>query len=332
MINKKAVLVTRPEGDLSEANFKIMEEELAELPDGHVRLQVEHLSIDAFIRTTLDARDGHHGSMALDSPVIALGTARVLESKFDGLNQGDAVFGPLGAQSYVQLPGEMFRVLDESDQPARAYLGALGMTTGLTAYSGVINVGEVAQGDVIVVSAAAGAVGSIACQIGKIKGATVIGIAGGAHKCEYLLNEIGCDFAIDYKADDIGAKLDEYAPDGVNLFFDSVGGELLDLVLDRLAMAARVVICGAISQYNHLENVTGPSLYLRVAERNSSMRGFTVDYYMSEFPKMESDISGWLNDGSLKMPEQVEEGIDNFPKALCMLFNGGHTGKLLVAP
>ena len=209
MINKKAVLVTRPEGDLSEANFKIMEEELAELPDGHVRLQVEHLSIDAFIRTTLDARDGHHGSMALDSPVIALGTARVLESKFDGLNQGDAVFGPLGAQSYVQLPGEMFRVLDESDQPARAYLGALGMTTGLTAYSGMINVGEVAQGDVIVVSAAAGAVGSIACQIGKIKGATVIGIAGGAHKCEYLLNEIGCDFAIDYKADDIGAKLDE---------------------------------------------------------------------------------------------------------------------------
>jgi NADPH-dependent curcumin reductase CurA len=256
----------------------------------------------------------------------------VLESKFDGLNQGDAVFGPLGAQSYVQLPGEMFRVLDESDQPARAYLGALGMTTGLTAYSGMINVGEVAQGDVIVVSAAAGAVGSIACQIGKIKGATVIGIAGGAHKCEYLLNEIGCDFAIDYKADDIGAKLDEHAPEGVNLFFDSVGGELLDLVLDRLAMAARVVICGAISQYNHLENVTGPSLYLRVAERNSSMRGFTVDYYMSEFPKMESDISGWLNDGSLKMPEQVEEGIDNFPKALCMLFNGGHTGKLLVAP
>ena len=174
-------------------------------------------------------------------------------------------------------------------------------------FFGMINVGEVAQGDVIVVSAAAGAVGSIACQIGKIKGATVIGIAGGAHKCEYLLNEIGCDFAIDYKADDIGAKLDEHAPDGVNLFFDSVGGELLDLVLDRLAMAARVVICGAISQYNHLENVTGPSLYLRVAERNSSMRGFTVDYYMSEFPKMESDISGWLNDGSLKMPEQVED-------------------------
>ena len=332
MMNRKAVLVSRPEGTMSESNFKIVEEELDELPDGHVLLQVEHLSIDAFIRTMLDEREGHHGSMALDSTVIALGTARVMESKFDGLNQGDAVFGPLGAQSYVQLPGEMFRVLDESDQPARVYLGALGMTTGLTAYSGMINVGEASQGDVIVVSAAAGAVGSIACQLGKIKGGTVIGIAGGAHKCDFLLNEIGCDFAIDYKADDIGDKLDEYAPDGVNLFFDSVGGELLDLVLDRLTKAARVVICGAISQYDHLDDVAGPSLYLRLAERNSSMRGFTVDHYMSEFPNMESDISGWLVDGSLKMPEQIEEGIDKFPAALCMLFNGGHTGKLLVAP
>ena len=332
VMNKKVVLAKRPEADLKETDFQIVEEELGELPDGHVRLQVEHLSIDAFIRTMLDDRNSHHGSMALDTPVTALGTARVVESKFDGLNQGDAVFGPLGAQTHAQLPGEMYRKLDESEVPARTYLGALGMTTGLTAYAGMIAVGEVTEGDVVVVSAAAGAVGSVASQLAKIKGATVIGVAGGAHKCEYLINELGCDHAIDYKADDIGAKLTEYAPDGINVFFDNVGGELLDFVLDRIAQGSRVVICGAISQYGDLDHVNGPSLYLRLAERNSSMRGFTVDRFMSDFPNMEAEIAGWLKDGSLKMPEQIEEGIERFPTALCMLFNGGHTGKLLVAP
>lgn len=331
VMNKKVVLSTRPDGEITEANFKLIEEELGELADGQVRLHVEHLSIDAFIRTMLDDRDGHHGSTDLNAAVTALGTARVVESRFDGLNQGDAVFGPIGAQTQVHMPGEMYRKLDESEQPARAYLGALGMTTGLTAYAGMIKVGEVQVGDTVVVSAAAGAVGSVACQLAKIQGARVIGIAGGAHKCQYLTDQIGCDHAIDYKSDDVGAKLNELAPDGINVFFDNVGGEILNAVLDRIAKGARVVICGAISQYNDMAHVTGPSLYLRLAERNSSMRGFTVDNFMADFPEMEANLSGWLKDGSLNLPEQIEEGIESFPKALCMLFNGGHTGKLLVA-
>lgn len=333
MINKKVVLATRPDGAPKPTDFKVLEEEVAELGDGQVRVQVEYLSIDAFIRTTLDDReDSHHGVMAIDTPVIALGTARVIESKFDGLNQGDAVFGPLGAQTIVNGPGEMYRKLDDSEVPAHTYLGALGMTTGLTAYAGMITVGEVQAGDIVVVSAAGGAVGSIACQLAKIKGATVIGIAGGADKCAFLKDDIGCHHAIDYKNDDIDAKLKEFAPEGINVFFDNVGGELLDIVLDNMMMGARVVICGAISQYDHLTDVRGPSLYLRVAERNASMRGFTVDHYAAQFGEMEADITGWLKSGELHMPEQIEEGIENFPKALSMIFSGGNHGKMLVKP
>jgi NADPH-dependent curcumin reductase CurA len=332
MINKKVVLARRPNGQPVESDFKIVEEEMPSLDDDQVLLAVEHLSIDAFIRTTLDSDEGIHGSMELNTPVIALGVGRVLDSRFDGLNQGDAVFGPIGAQTHVIGHGNMYRKLDESHVPARSYLGVLGMTTGLTAYVGMISVAEVAAGDTVVVSAAAGAVGTVACQLAKIAGARVVGIAGGPAKTDYLINEIGCDAAIDYKAGDVAARLKESAPDGVNVFFDNVGGELLDTVLDQIAVSARVVICGAISQYNNRPSVRGPNLYLRLAERNASMRGFTVDHYASDFAEMEEKISSWMKEGKLKLPEQIEEGIEQFPAALIMLFTGGHIGKLLVAP
>ena len=332
MINRKVVLVARPDGQPEESDFKIVEETLPELTDDQVLVEVEHLSIDAFIRTTLDGEAGIHGTMDLDTPVIALGVARVVASQFDGLNQGDAVFGPLGAQTHAIGPGNMYRKLDTHDLPARACLGALGMTTGLTAYVGMISVGEVREGDTVVVSAAAGGVGTIACQLAKIAGARVIGIAGGPVKVDYLVAEIGCDAGIDYKAGNVADQLRELAPDGIDVFFDNVGGELLDTVLDQIAMGARVVICGAISQYNDMSSVRGPKLYLRVAERNASMRGFTVDHFAGEFADMERKIKNWLVEGKLKLPEHIEEGIERFPKALAMLFTGGHTGKLLVAP
>jgi NADPH-dependent curcumin reductase CurA len=297
-----------------------------------VLLKVEHLSIDAFIRTTLDGPRGLHGTMDLDAPVTALGVARVQDSRFDGLNQGDAVFGPMGAQSHVIWPGNMLRKLDESEVPARTYLGAMGMTTGLTAYAGMLTVGKVVEGDTVVVSAAAGAVGSIACQLAKIAGARVIGIAGGLDKCEFLRQEIGCDDAVDYKAGNVNEALKALCPDGINVFFDNVGGEILDAALDNIAKGARVVICGAISQYNDMEHVTGPSLYLRIPERNASMLGFTVDHFADQFAEMESNIAGWIKDGRVSLPEHVVEGVDNFPKAVIMLMTGGHMGKLLVAP
>ena len=260
------------------------------------------------------------------------GIGRVVDSRSDDLNQGDAVFGPMGAQTHVIWNAAMLRKIEETDVPARTYLGALGMTTGLTAYAGMLVCGKIEEGDTVVVSAAAGAVGSIACQLAKIAGARVIGIAGGPDKCKFLTDVIGCDEAADYKAGDLNASLKALAPDGINVFFDNVGGDVLDAALDNIAKGARVVICGAISQYNDMENVTGPRLYLRIPERNASMIGFTVDQYAEQFPKMEEDISGWIKEGKINLPEHVIEGVDNFPSAIVTLMTGGHMGKLLVAP
>ncbi len=329
---KKVVLVERPDGAPKESDFEVKAGETPPLEDGQVLLKVEHLSIDAFIRTMLDNRDSFHGTIDIESPVMALGIGRVIDSRSETLNQGDAVFGPMGAQTHVVWPAEMLRKVDESEVPARTYLGALGMTTGLTAYAGMISVGKVQAGETVVVSAAAGAVGMMAAQLAKVKGARVIGVAGGEEKCEFLRDEIGLDDAVDYKSGDLNEKLKAACPDGINVFFDNVGGDVLDAALDNIAKEARVVICGAISQYNNMEQVTGPRLYLRIPERNASMLGFTVDHYAAQFPQMESDIAGWIKDGSIKMPEQIEEGIENFPATLVKLMSGGHKGKLLLEP
>ena len=329
---KKVVLVERPDGAPKESDFEVKAGETPPLEDGQVLLKVEHLSIDAFIRTMLDNRDSFHGTIDIESPVMALGIGRVIDSRSETLYQGDAVFGPMGAQTHVVWPAEMLRKVDESEVPARTYLGALGMTTGLTAYAGMISVGKVQAGETVVVSAAAGAVGMMAAQLAKVKGARVIGVAGGEEKCEFLRDEIGLDDAVDYKSGDLNEKLKAACPDGINVFFDNVGCDVLDAALDNIAKEARVVICGAISQYNNMEQVTGPRLYLRIPERNASMLGFTVDHYAAQFPQMESDIAGWIKDGSIKMPEQIEEGIENFPATLVKLMSGGHKGKLLLEP
>lgn len=328
--SRKIVLTQRPDGEPVESDFALVDSELKTLDDGEVLLKVEHLSIDAFIRTMLDDRDGHHGKIDLEAPVMALGIGRVVDSRSAELQQGDAVFGPMGAQTHVVWPAAMLRKLDESSVPARTYLGALGMTTGLTAYAGMMCVGKVQPEETVVVSAAAGAVGSMACQIARIAGARVIGIAGGEEKCDFLRSDIGCHDAVDYKSGNLADKLREACPDGIDVFFDNVGGEVLDAALDNIAKCARVVICGAISQYNDMTQVAGPSLYLRIPERNASMLGFTVDHYADQFPDMEADIAKWIQSGELSLPEQVEEGIENFPGALIKLMTGGHKGKLLV--
>ena len=180
------------------------------------------------------------------------------------------------------------------------------------------------------VSAAAGAVGSVAGQIAKIDGARVIGIAGGPEKCAHLTEVLGFDEAIDYKNENVNERLRELAPDGVNVFFDNVGGPILDAVLDNLAMQARVVICGAISQYDDMDNVTGPSLYLRLAERRSRMEGFAYFHYLDRIEPAMAELAGWLEDGSLVMPEHILEGIESFPEAVYFMFQGGNIGKLMV--
>ena len=328
--NRKVVLVQRPQGDPRDSDFTIVEEPVTELAPGHALVQVDVLGIDAFIRTVLD-EGAYHGTTSIGAAVVALGVGRVLESNDGGLAPGDHVFGPLGAQTFATLPGVALRKLDVSVVGPTAYVGALGLTTGMTAYFGIFEVGAVKPGDTVVVSGAAGAVGSIAGQLAHLAGAAkVIGIAGGPAKVAFLVDELGFDTAIDYKNENVEARLRELAPDGVNVFYDNVGGEVLDAVLMNIVEGSRVVICGAISQYQQMDNVSGPRNYLKLAERHSRMEGFAVTHFHAQFPEAEKALEGWLKTGELVMREHYEHGLENFPATLRKLLNGGHQGKLLL--
>ncbi len=331
--NRRVVIKRRPDGMPVIDDFGLETVTIEDVPDGHVVAKVDTLSMDAWIRTTL-SEAGMHETAGIGATIPALGVGQIVESNADTLAVGDWVFGLMSAQTHALLPAAALRKLDLQDGLApRDFVGPLGVTAGLTAWVGLIRVAEVQPDDVVVVSGAAGAVGSVVVQLAKARGAYVIGIAGGPEKCRYLTEKLGADAAIDYKNSDIAEQLALAAPKGVNVFFDNVGGEILDIVLDNLSPAgARVVICGAISQYQHLDDVRGPKLYLRLAERNAAMKGFVVSHYEADFPRAVIEISGLMRAGKLALPEHVIEGIDRFPEALLMLFSGGHLGNLVVRP
>jgi len=330
-VTTRIVLVERPTSTPEEHHFRVESEPVAELADGQARVKPIALSIDAFIRTALN-EGSFHRSVPIGGLVSALGVGLVEESRSESIATGDHVFGPLGAQTVAVVPGAALMPIQTNDFPAATFLGALGMSTGVTAYCGMAMIGEPQPGQTVVVSAAAGAVGSIAAQVAKLAGANVIGIAGGPHKQAFLLDDLGLAGAIDYKNEDVAERLSELAPDGVNVFFDNVGNPILDLVLDHIAERSRVVICGAVAQYGNMQNIAGPSLYLRLAERHSRMEGFTVMHFADRWDEATKQLSSWLRNGDLIMRETVVDGIEQFPEAIAMLFNGGHVGKLLLTP
>jgi NADPH-dependent curcumin reductase CurA len=327
--NTRVTLAHRPVGEATPDCFAIEVDELDPLEDGRVRVAVEYVSVDAGTRTMLRG-EGFHRQVGIGDTILAGGVGRIVESTVEGWDVGQAVGGGLGVQTIATLRPDHLHQLDDSIGPLSHHLGVLGPSTGVTAWIGMRRVAKPEPGDVFVVSAAAGAVGSIAGQIAKRDGARVIGIAGGPAKVRYLTSELGFDAAIDYKHDDVNTRLRELAPDGVNVFFDNVGGPILDAVLDNLAMRAKVVICGAISQYDDMDNVTGPSMYLRLAERQSSMEGFAYFHFPESIEPATEELAGWLADGSLQCAEEILDGIDRYPEALQFMFNGGNTGKLLV--
>ena len=327
--NTKVILNSRPDGEATSECFSVIEEELVDLSPGEVRIANESLSVDAAIRTMLRG-EGFHMQMGIGDTVFAGGVGRIVESTVEGWDVGRAVRGPLGAQSFSKLSIEHLELLEESNLPLSVNLGILGGSTGVTAWIGIKKVARPQPGDLFVVSAAAGAVGSIAGQIAQKEGAKVIGIAGGARKINHLLNDLNFEAAIDYKSEDVRARLAELAPNGVNGFFDNVGGDILDAVLENLALRSRVTICGAVSQYNDMDNIHGPSAYLKLAERQSAMEGFAYFHYPELIGPAEEELRQWLHEGSIQLAEEVIDGIEKFPEALGFMFSGGNLGKLLV--
>ena len=242
---------------------------------------------------------------------------------------GDFVSGWGGVQEYSISDGKNYSIIKDKNNPIYRYLGALGMP-GMTAYFGIINEGKIKSGDIVLVSAAAGAVGSLVGQIAKIKGCKVIGIAGGNEKCKYVKEQLGFDEVIDYKNDNIYSSLKKYCPEGIDVYFDNVGGEILDAALAKLRMNARIVICGAISQYNNTSRTKGPSNYLSLLVNRATMSGMVVFDYKNDYPMAINQISEWFKQGKLKSNESIFEGIDNFYEIFLKLFNGNKRGKLIL--
>lgn len=332
MDNTRVVLSKRPEAEATPDCFTVLTEPVADLAEGQVRVDVEYISVDAGTRTMLRG-EGFHQQVELGGTVLAGGVGKIIESNVEGMTVGQAVRGPLCAQTVATLNAEYLEPIEDlPGLPLSVYLGALGGSTGVTAWIGIREVSKPQPGDLFVVSAAAGAVGCIAGQIAKKDGAIVIGIAGGSRKTTYLQDQLGFDHVIDYKSEDIGQRLKSIAPEGVNGFFDNVGGAVLDAVLDNLALRAKVTICGAISQYDHMDAVTGPSMYLRLAERQAQMEGFAFFHFPEKIPAATAELKSWLLDGSITMPEEILEGIERYPDALQFMFNGGNLGKLMVKP
>ncbi|HUB74969.1 MAG TPA: NADP-dependent oxidoreductase [Solirubrobacteraceae bacterium] len=328
--NTQVRLAARPQGLPKESDWEIVEEPLAAPGEGEFLVRISHLSLDPAMRGWMNAGASYIEPVQLGAVMRAGAVGEVVESRHHGFAVGEHVTGALGVQEYALSDGAGVSKVDPSLAPLPTYLGALGMT-GMTAYFGLLDVGGAREGDTVVVSGAAGAVGSVAGQIARIKGCRVVGIAGGGSKCAWITDELGFDAAIDYKAENVAAALREQAPKGIDVYFDNVGGEILDAALTRLARGARIVICGAISQYNATGAVKGPANYLALLVARASMTGMVIFDYVQRFPEAARELAGWLADGRLISREEVVEGgVRAFPGTLLRLFAGENTGKLVL--
>ncbi|WP_028062353.1 NADP-dependent oxidoreductase [Solirubrobacter soli] len=328
--NQQIRLAARPVGLPKPSDWELTTEPAPGAGPGEFVVAVDYLSIDPAMRRWIDASPFYSAPVAIGDVMEAGAVGRVIASEHPGYAVGDHVYGGFGVQELARSDGAGVTKLEPLLAPLTAYLGALGIP-GLTAYFGLLDIGRPSPGDTVVISGAAGGVGSVAGQLARIKGARVIGIAGGPEKTRWLTDELGFDAAIDYKRQDVTAELDDLAPDGVDVFFDNVGGEILDAVLTHLGRGARVVLSGGLSQYN-AEQQRGPSNYLELLRTRSSMTGFITPDYADRYPEALTDLAGWLRDGRLISREQViEGGVRAFPDALVRLFAGENLGKLMVA-
>ena len=329
-LNAQWRLAARPVGLPKPSDWEYVEEPVAEPADGQFLVALEYLSLDPAMRGWMNEGRSYVPPVGIGEVMRAGGIGRVVDSRHPNDAVDERVFGVFGIQRFAISDGTGVTRVDTTLAPAPIHLGVLGVT-GLTAYFGLLDIGRPEPGQTVVVSGAAGAVGSVAGQIARIKECRVVGIAGGPEKCEWLTEELGFDAAIDYKRGDLRAQLREHTPDGVDVYFDNVGGEILDEVLRRLARGARVVICGAISQYNAEQPPHGPANYMQLLVMRATMTGFLVFDFANRYPEGVAQLAEWLQAGKLHSREDIVRGeLDRFPEVFLMLFRGENTGKLVL--
>ena len=329
-MNKQVILSQRPIGMPTESTWTYQTTEIPELSDGEIIIKNHYISLDPAMRGWIREGKSYIDPVEVGAIMRAGTVGEVIKvNNHPKFKVGDFVCGWGGVQQYSLTDGKGFHLVDPTKAALECYLGIIGMP-GMTAYFGILKVAELKEGDIVLVSGAAGAVGSLVGQIAKIKGCRVVGIAGGKTKCDYLINELGFDAAIDYKNDNIFSGLKTHCPKGIDVFFDNVGGAILDGALTKLRMNARVVICGAISQYNTTTKPKGPSNYLSLLVNRASMKGMVVFDYQQQYPDAIADYMKWTQAGLIKSKEDIYEGIENFNDTFLRLFSGDKIGKLIL--
>jgi NADPH-dependent curcumin reductase CurA len=329
-VNRRVVLARRPEGLVQQDDVALEEAPLPEPGDGEVLLRTEWIGIDATVRTWLSQAEGYMPPVEIGEVVRSSGLGRVVRSRSPRIAEGDLVATLTGWQEYAVVGDDpMLTTPLGPDADPLAALGVFG-SAGLTAYVGLTEVGRVKEGETVVVSAAAGATGSIAVQVAKILGCRVVGVAGTDEKCAWLVDELGLDGAINHRTDDLPARLRELCPDRVDVFFDNTGGPILDAVLGRLANGARVVLCGAISSYNERRKPPGPANYLNLISRRARMEGFIAWDHWGRWAEITAILRTWVADGRLVQRATVFEGLESAVDALNAMFTGANIGKVAI--
>jgi NADPH-dependent curcumin reductase CurA len=329
--NRQWLLVSRPHGMVEQSNFELRESSVPEPSEGEFLVRNLYLSLDPAMRGWMSDLPSYIPPVGIGEVMRGGCVARVVESKHPEYEPGELVLGAFGWQDYAVSDGGGQVPINRVPEgvPPTLPVGVLGLTS-LTAYFGLKEIGKPTAGETVVVSGAAGATGSVVGQIAKIWGCRVVGVAGGSEKCDWLTGELGFDAAIDYKGEDVSRRLRETCPDGLDVFWDNVGGEILVAALGNLAMHARVVLCGAISMYNAEKPPPGPPNYMNLLVKRSRMEGFLVFDYLSRTDEAMADLVPWVMEGKIRYREDVRDGLENAPAALVDLYTGGNTGKLLV--